>query len=217
LFVPTEIEIALLDELGGFDAGTCIVKRCGFGPVASAAVAATVLASLRPARALLVGIAGTYDTDVAPLGSALEFDEVAIDGIGAGASARFLGPAALGFAQWNGAPSESGAARIFDRITLRERDRAEHGGRLLVSVCAVADTRAMAEERRQRFPDARAEDMEGFGVALACELASVPLRIVRGISNVAGDRDRWRVREALAAARELARSIASEPLAEDAR
>jgi futalosine hydrolase len=44
--------------------------------------------------------------------------------------------------------------------------------------------------------------MEGFGVALACRLAGVPLTIIRGISNTAGDRDhaRWRVPEALAAA-----------------
>jgi futalosine hydrolase len=48
--------------------------------------------------------------------------------------------------------------------------------------------------------------MEAFGAALACHLAGVPLVVVRGISNHAGERDatRWRVREALAAARTLA-------------
>ena len=47
--------------------------------------------------------------------------------------------------------------------------------------------------------------MEGFGVALACHLARVPLTIVRGMSNTAGDRDLagWRVEDALAAAGEL--------------
>jgi futalosine hydrolase len=34
-----------------------------------------------------------------------------------------------------------------------------------------------------------AEDMEGFAVAAACRLAGIPLDIVRGISNTAGDRD----------------------------
>jgi futalosine hydrolase len=45
--------------------------------------------------------------------------------------------------------------------------------------------------------------MEGFGVALACALARVPLAIVRGISNAAGERDRkcWRIHEAMSAAR----------------
>jgi nucleoside phosphorylase len=48
--------------------------------------------------------------------------------------------------------------------------------------------------------------MEGFAVALACALFRVPLGIVRGLSNVVGDRDpaRWRIPAALAAARELA-------------
>jgi futalosine hydrolase len=46
-------------------------------------------------------------------------------------------------------------------------------------------------------------------VALACRLAGVPLTIIRGISNTAGDRDhaRWRVPEALAAAAGLALRI----------
>ncbi|MFM8578800.1 MAG: hypothetical protein ACKOCN_08370, partial [Planctomycetaceae bacterium] len=55
------------------------------------------------------------------------------------------------------------------------------------------------------FPGAVAEDMEGFGVAMACRLVGVPLTIVRGISNIAGDRDtrQWRIRESLAAAADL--------------
>jgi futalosine hydrolase len=55
--------------------------------------------------------------------------------------------------------------------------------------------------------------MEGFGVALACALARVPLAIVRGISNAAGERDtkRWRIREALAAARETALELLRRP------
>jgi futalosine hydrolase len=210
LFVPTRFELEALTDLGGFDAGTCIAKTCGFGPVAAAAATAAVLATLRPARAFLVGIAGAYDLGVAPIGSALEFDAVAIDGVGAGEGNHFSSPAALGFAQWNGLDGEPA---IFDRIVLRETVGQP---RLLLTVCSASDGAAMAGERRLRFPLARAEDMEGFGVALSCALAGVPLRIVRGISNAAGDRDRrsWRVREALAAALELARSIAGDESSE---
>ena len=44
-----------------------------------------------------------------------------------------------------------------------------------------------------------AEDMESFSVAVACTMARIPLTIVRGISNIAGDRDkvRWRIADAL--------------------
>jgi nucleoside phosphorylase len=48
--------------------------------------------------------------------------------------------------------------------------------------------------------------MEGFGVALACHAAGIPLAIVRGISNRAGDRrvSSWAISPALQAAAELA-------------
>jgi futalosine hydrolase len=57
-----------------------------------------------------------------------------------------------------------------------------------------------------------AEDMEGFAVAMACRLRGVPLDIVRGISNTAGDRDasRWQVAAALEAAGRLAVQIVEE-------
>jgi futalosine hydrolase len=49
--------------------------------------------------------------------------------------------------------------------------------------------------------------MEAFGVAFACHLARVPLTVVRGISNAAGNRDKgdWRLDEALTSALDLAR------------
>jgi len=60
-----------------------------------------------------------------------------------------------------------------------------------------------------RFPDAKAEDMEAFGVAMACHLNQVPLTVIRGMSNAAGERDKqqWQLDEALASALALAREI----------
>ena len=47
--------------------------------------------------------------------------------------------------------------------------------------------------------------MEGFSVAVACQFAGIPLKVVRGISNIAGDRDkgRWRIKDAMDAAATL--------------
>ena len=69
--------------------------------------------------------------------------------------------------------------------------------------------RQQAAQRQLRYPEAVAEEMEGFGVAMACRLAGVPLRIVRGISNHAGNRNlaEWQIEEALAAAAELASEL----------
>jgi futalosine hydrolase len=208
VLVPTAIELEHLRALGGFDSGSCIVRTCGFGPIAAAAVAAHALCELRPARVLLVGIAGTYDAARLAIGEAAEFDEVLIDGIGAGEGSRRLGARELGFPQW---PATKSDDAIFDRISLSPRSRAgsRAESKLLVSVCAISDAPEMAARRRDLFANASAEDMEGFGVALACRIAHVPLCIVRGISNAAGDRDtaRWSVRAALASARELALAI----------
>ena len=56
--------------------------------------------------------------------------------------------------------------------------------------------------------------MEGFGVAIACEMAGVPWQIIRGISNQAGQRDQaqWCIDEALRAASFLALKTITEEL-----
>ena len=73
----------------------------------------------------------------------------------------------------------------------------------MLSVAAAADGAPSAARRAARYPAALAEEMEGFAVAVAAGLFGVPLRIVRGASNLAGDRNHaeWRMAEALAAAR----------------
>jgi futalosine hydrolase len=207
VLVPTAVEERRLEDHGGFDPGLGIVALCGFGPLAAAARTASLIADLRPARVVLVGIAGTYEPELLPIGRALDFDAVAVEGIGAGEGRDLSGPAALGFPQW---PGGGGAEAIHDRIVLAAgrarapehlRDRARTA--LLLSTCAASASPAQAAVRRERFPEALAEDMEGFAVALACALAGVPCHVVRGISNVVGDRDpaHWRIPAALAAAR----------------
>jgi len=88
----------------------------------------------------------------------------------------------------------------------------------LVTGCAGASDPEMAAMRIRRAkrmltlpPTARvdagdtpiiaAEDMEGFGVAIACRIMNVRLSIVRGISNRAGDRNHagWQIETAMAA------------------
>jgi futalosine hydrolase len=182
LLVPTELELARLVELGGFPADSARIELCGFGPVAAAARTAQLVARHSPATVLLVGIAGSYDLGRLPVGSAAAFRETAIEGLG------------QGFPQWPG---------IGERVALASGSRAEG---LLLTVCKPSHSPAEAATLRARFTGAAAEDMEGFGVALACALAGVPCTIVRGISNACGDRNTrgWRVDEALSAARGLA-------------
>lgn len=78
-------------------------------------------------------------------------------------------------------------------------------GRDLLTVCAASANPADVSMRSRRYPDAVAEDMEGFGVAVACYFGATSLEIIRGISNRAGDRDprNWDINGALRAASEL--------------
>jgi futalosine hydrolase len=178
ILVPTALESELLFPNGS--PGRLAV--CGFGLAAAGAGASHAIA-VNPGAAsdgvVLVGAAGTYDTDRHPVGSAIVAGSVGSEGIGAGAGAEHRSAAELGFAE-------------SDRIDLGS-------GPHLLSVAAAAGSPAEAAARRARHPEAAGEEMEGFAVAVAARLHGVGLTIVRGFSNVAGDRDRsgWRIEEAL--------------------
>lgn len=199
VLVPTALERGLLDAEADLSvANEIVIELVGFGPIAAAARAAQLLARYRPRRALLVGLAGGLASDVA-LGTAYEFDSVAIYGVGAGSGDAHLPASEMGWRQWSESPC------ISDTIHL--------GGpplhRQLLTVCAAAADAHEAETHRRKFPSAVAEDMEGFGVAVACQFADVPLTIVRGISNVAGDRQKenWRIEQAMSAATRRAQQV----------
>lgn len=199
VLVPTGLEREHLDLLPAADIH---VALSGFGPVAAAASAAAAIAAHAPARVLLLGIAGSFDEERFALGTARTFDAVAMDGVGVGEGPERLLPSALGFPQL-----ATTHPPIFERVEL------EGEAGLLVTTPAASADATEATQRRARFPEALAEDMEGFGVALACRLFGRPLTILRGASNRTGDREsaRWQVRAALLAASARARALLSAP------
>lgn len=213
ILLPTEDERQhVVSRIGaGVKAGGR-VELCGFGPVAAAARTATLVAAVRPAEVVLVGIAGGFD-ERAAVGTAWEFARVGLHGVGAGTGAEFIPAAALGWLQWPGDPADA-RTEVGDLVECGPR---EGGGLptapLLLTACAAADGAADVAVRKRLYPDAWAEDMEGFGVALACRLHGVPCRLLRGISNRAGDRDtsRWNVASALDAVADLLRRLLASP------
>jgi futalosine hydrolase len=212
ILVPTDYERRILDPfLGIVPDDSTRVEVCGFGPVAAAARTCRLLAGHPARRVILVGIAGRLDDRLA-IGSASRFTHVACHGIGAGSGGDFMGADALGWPQWPGDPPAPAHA-IGDVLpcssNLGPPDRRRH---LLLTSCAAAASEDDVRHRRRLHPDAAAEDMEGFGVALACRLCETPVDIVRGISNTAGDRERsrWRVSAALEAAAAVILSLMAE-------
>jgi futalosine hydrolase len=173
ILVPTAVEAELLPVDG------VPVAVCGFGLAAAGAGAAYAIARHRPSDVILVGCAGSYHLERAPIGSAMVAAAVRCHGIGAGGRS----PAELG---WTDS----------DEIALNG------GGGLLLSVTSASGSAEEAERRRLAHPDALLEEMEGYAVAVAAMLWEVPLSVVRGVSNAAGDRDKghWRMPDALAAA-----------------
>jgi futalosine hydrolase len=209
VLVPTELERGLIAPTMAAACGSAIRSElCGFGPVVAAARTARLIAEHRPAGVLLVGIAGRYE-DRLTIGRAYAFERVACHGIGAGSGDAFMPAEAMGWKQWPGDASDA-TTPIGDSLPctssrLPPAAAAARSG-LLLTACAASAGETDVRSRLRLHPDAVAEDMEGFAVAAACRLAGVPLDIVRGISNTAGDRDTsgWQIDAACRAAAELA-------------
>lgn len=204
LLIPTEFErkfiLPVVEKLESDPGLDVAIEVCGFGPVAAAARTAYLVAQHQPEQVLLLGIAGSYTG--AEVGNGYRFSSVGCYGIGVGTGESFQSAEEMGWPHW--AETEKGVS-IGDVISIVDQDVS----RQLLTVCAGSHNQTDVEQRTAVFPDAIAEDMEGFGVALACRLAQTPLTIVRGISNVAGDRDKsnWKTEEAMVAAGELAQQV----------
>lgn len=186
------------------DSTVCHVALCGLGPVAAAAATMQAILAHKPGRALLVGIAGSYDLERRGIGETVIATRIRLHGVGAGEGARF---AALPYPQL---PAGYLGEDVHTVLDLEDSPQLREGGACadteraeVLTVCAAAADPQEAAERHRRYPDSVAEEMEGFAVALACRMAGVPLTILRGISNLAGDRDPrgWESQGALDACR----------------
>lgn len=191
--VPTQFELECLSssfcekiQLAGNS-----IELCGFGIVASAIRTTQLIAQHSPRQVLLLGIAGALASGIS-VGEAVEFDETVCYGIGTGSGDGFVSAQEMGWCQWPFPP------QIPDSIRFRT-DNSETGVPLL-TCCAASASEHDVRLKLKKYPSAVAEDMEGFSVAAACRFAGTPLRIVRGISNLAGDRvkNNWRVGDAMA-------------------
>ena len=209
ILIPTEAERRflaprLMSRLAALPPADTAVELCGFGIAAAAARTAQLIAALRPERVILVGIAGRLDDRLA-LGTATLFERIACHGIGVGSGPAFISAATLGWQQWPGDPGD-GDPGDGDELPCAVPDRGDlPRERLLLTVTAAAAGPEDVRLRKAMFPEASAEEMEGFAVALACRLFCIPCTIIRGISNTAGDRDKahWQIEAPLAAAADL--------------
>lgn len=162
-------------------------RICGFGLVAATANAGKWIQELHPDQVVLCGLAGTYQSDRLPVGSAAFFDSVAQFGIGC-VREDFQLPSALGFED----PADQ-------TIALDLPLHAQTSGTL---VSVTASGMFSSEQILATYPSAVAEDMESYGVAAAARAVGVPLRVLRGISNVVGEPFAdWKIDQAIVSLR----------------
>ncbi|MCP4080563.1 MAG: hypothetical protein GY819_01955 [Planctomycetaceae bacterium] len=170
------------------------VQLSGFGPIASAIATTMHLATGKYDRVLLLGIAGTYDATQLPVGNACTFDAVACYGIGAG----------------DGDDFQTGHDLKLETEPLYlELEATVQAQPLLLTVTSAAGNSAEVIRRKRKFDRAMAEDMEAWGVVAAARRFDLPVTVIRGISNIAGDRDheRWQIEPALRSAAELLKTL----------
>ncbi|MEV0004665.1 futalosine hydrolase [Micromonospora sp. NPDC050980] len=198
--VPAEAEAVR----AGVTDPSVTVRPVGVGPAVAAAATARLLALAeaagRPYRAVVsVGIAGGFVGRVEVGGTVLADRSVAAD-LGAESPAGFIPVEDLGMA-----PELLGVGRAVpaDPALLAALHAALPAATVgtVLTVSTVTGTAAGTAALADRHPDAVAEAMEGYGVAVAAVSADVPFAELRTISNPIGprDRDAWRMPEAFAA------------------
>lgn len=191
VLIPTEFEKQLAaPAIDTLRQRSVEVQICGIGLIESAIRTLELLYAHRPRQVWLVGIAGSY-VDELIVGQAYEFSQICCYGIGVGAAENYQSINELG---WTASLGNG----MHERITLRSNSP----NRSLLSTTAASASVQEVTQKLGKFPDCQAEDMEAFSVARACQSLNVPLRVVRGISNRAGDRERqrWKVADAMRSA-----------------
>ena len=168
-----------------------VVEPVGVGPAAAAAGTARLLASGSYRAVVSAGIAGGFPGR-APVGATVIGTRSIAADLGAETPDGFLTVDELGFGS-----SVRPADPVLVKALAGALPQAIVGD--VVTLSTVTGTTATAERLATSYPQAVAEAMEGYGVAVAA--AGLPFVELRTISNPVGPRDRaaWRLKEAFTA------------------
>ena len=191
LLVVTAVAAEADAVRAGADPAHVVVEPVGVGPAAAAAGTARLLATGRFRAVVSAGIAGGFPGR-APVGATvLGTRSIAAD-LGAETPDGFLPVEDLGFGN-SVQPADPQLLKAL-AVALPEAIVGD-----VLTLSTVTGTAVTAERLARRFPDAVAEAMEGYGVAVAA--AGLPFVELRTISNPIGPRDRaaWRLKEAFTA------------------
>jgi futalosine hydrolase len=196
LLMPTRYELRFVPQawIDRWSQAGGKIRICGFGAIEAGILTNQLCSELHPEHVVLGGIAGSFELEP-PIGESIAFTHVASYGIGVGSGKNYQSARSLGWSSEIDI-SENGWRQL-DNSTPKHQPETT---KLLLSATSASADIEDAENRRSCFPQAIAEDMEGYSVALACVKIGIPCSIIKGISNQVGNRDHrsWRIEKAIA-------------------
>jgi len=175
--------------------GTVItLVRTGLGPVNAAFALTRCLAGLSPRAIIACGVGGAYPGSGLAVGDVVAAESETYGDLGASSPGGFMDMQALGFPVIDQTPP------LFNRLPLDLFPATLRVPFVTCSACTGTDEQAQAIVART---GGVVESMEGAAIVHVARLSQIPVGEIRGISNIAGRRDRasWRIDEAAAAAR----------------
>ena len=207
--IPTPFERSLLadSQLVWCHENRVALEVIGFGPVLAAARTSQILSEMPGLEVYLIGIAGKYPhRDDLEIGEAYCFNSVQQYGVGVGDGDEHESATSLGWGMFLTKEGGSISEVIEFNDDLPAALSHHRCDGKLVTVPTASRNPKSCMIKSSRVPDAAAEDMEGYGVAVASRLHGRKVKIVRGLSNVAGERDKstWECESAMRAAFRLA-------------
>ncbi|WP_420266233.1 futalosine hydrolase [Candidatus Magnetominusculus dajiuhuensis] len=188
---------------GGLGHATAVCVSTGVGKVNAAIASSLALQKYRPDMVISMGIGGAYPNsglvagDIAIAQCEIYGDE------GVMLEDNFLTPEAMGIpfykkgtnTYYNTFPLDAELTRqLYDTVSQMNRT-AQAGAFITVSTCT--GTRKRADELTRRY-NGICENMEGAAIAHASTMFGTPAVEIRGISNIAAerDKDRWETTKA---------------------
>lgn len=176
----------------------CVV---GVGSVAAASSTSALLVGKQYDLVINLGIAGGF-VGRADIGTVVVADRMVAADLGAETAEGFISLEQLQLGNSQIASDEKLVDRVLQAL-VRKSIPVQRAAILTLST--VTGTEETAVKLSNRMPDAVAEAMEGFGVAVAAVQHNLPVLEIRAISNAIGKRDRssWRIAEALDRLREV--------------
>ncbi|MBL4701088.1 MAG: hypothetical protein JKX85_07505 [Phycisphaeraceae bacterium] len=184
LLVPTRMDLKQIfgvEQIPESPWPNVVIAQCGLGQMMAGVHATRHLMMDKFDRCLLTGLAGTYEPKT------VKVSEVVI---------------CRGFHQYGFGYTEDGQIRSYAQTKVGDLIDAQdyipaswlpelEGVKQVdaLSVMSASGDRQEATHRHDWFGQMLIEEMEGYSVSLACSMLEIPFASVRGVCNVAGDRD----------------------------